>query len=347
MTGKIQVLVTGVGGGGIGEQVMFALRAAKTPYRIIGTDMDTHSLGLHTADKGYVVPRSTNESYVTRLLEICEYEGVKVLIPGSEAELIKISESREIFRDHDVIPLINDGGVINLCLNKWETYLFLKNNGFSAPESCLPVSTDLRAEIGFPVVVKPYLGTGGSRFVFVAQNRKELSFFKGFLERNGCVPMFQNYVGSAKNEYTVGVLTSFDGDLLGSIAIKRRLVGGLSTLYTIKNYRDNSEAIRISTGISQGTIEDFPRIRKNAEKIALKMGSKGPINIQCRVTREGIFVFEVNPRFSGTESLRALAGYNAPDALIRRHILGENIDELKFKTGRVSRGLLNHFKEVA
>lgn len=351
MTKKIQVLVTGVGGGGVGEQIMFALRTAETPYRIIATDMDPHSLGLHSADKGYVVPRSTDELYVTRMLEICECEGVRVLIPGSEAELIKISESREIFKDHDVIPLINADSLIKLCLNKWRTYLFLKEEGFKVPisynlASMRPLDRGVGLwddEVEYPVIIKPYLGTGGSRFVFVAQNEKELNFFISYLRRNDCEPMIQDYVGSAENEFTVGVLTSFEGDLLGSIALKRRLSSGLSTLYVIKNYRDAFRPIHVSTGISQGLIDDFPKVRKNAERIALKLGSRGPLNIQCRVVEGESFVFEINPRFSGTESLRALAGYNAPDALIRKYVLGEEIDRLSFRRGRASRGLTNHF----
>jgi len=352
MMEKIQVLVTGVGGGGIGEQIMFALRTAETPYRIIGTDMDPHSLGLHFADKGYVVPRSTDESYIIRMLEICESEGVEALIPGSEAELIKISKTREIFKDHDVLPLINADSVIELCLNKWKTYLFLKGEGFKVPtsynlESIRPLSGMgiglWDDEIEYPVIIKPYLGTGGSRFVFVAQTEKELNFFVQYIRRNDSEPMIQQYVGSAENEFTVGVLTSFEGDLLGSIALKRRISGRLSTLYAIRNYRDASRPLHVSTGISQGLIDDFPEVRKNAERIALKLGSRGPINIQCRVVEGESFVFEINPRFSGTESLRALAGYNAPDALIRKYVLGEELDKLSFRKGRASRGLTNHF----
>jgi len=303
-------------------------------------------LGLYSTDKGYLVPRATHESYLGKLLEICHKESVKVLIPGSEAELIKISENREILKDHDVIPLINANSVINLCQNKWKTYLFLKEAGFKVPESHLWKEDVTITKLEYPVIVKPYLGTGGSRFVFVAQNEKELNFFASYLQRNDSKTMIQEYLGSSESEFTVGVLTSFEGDLLGSIALKRRLSGRLSTLYIIKNYRDASKPIYISTGISQGMIDDFPDVRKNAEKIALKLGSRGPINIQCRVVEGESFVFEINPRFSGTESLRALAGYNAPDALIRKYVFGEEAEKLSFRKGRASRGLTNHFEEV-
>jgi carbamoyl-phosphate synthase large subunit len=44
-------------------------------------------------------------------------------------------------------------------------------------------------------------------------------------------------------------------------------------------------------------------------------------------------VFEINPRFSGTTSIRAMVGYNEPDVLIRRHLLGEDV-ETRFPYGR-------------
>ena len=39
MTDKIRVMVTGVGGGGNGEQLLKALKLAETPYHLIGADI--------------------------------------------------------------------------------------------------------------------------------------------------------------------------------------------------------------------------------------------------------------------------------------------------------------------
>ena len=51
-------------------------------------------------------------------------------------------------------------------------------------------------------------------------------------------------------------------------------------------------------------------------------------------------VFEINPRFSGTTSLRAMAGYNEPDVLIRRHVLNEAIEpHFAYRSGVILRGL--------
>ena len=69
------------------------------------------------------------------------------------------------------------------------------------------------------------------------------------------------------------------------------------------------------------------------------MGSRGPLNIQCRKTKEGIYTMEINPRFSGTSPMRALMGYNEPDILIRKYLLGQNIVKIKYKKGLALRSL--------
>ena len=43
---RITVMLTGIGGGGHGEQILKALKLAETDYEIIGCDMSPNSLGL-------------------------------------------------------------------------------------------------------------------------------------------------------------------------------------------------------------------------------------------------------------------------------------------------------------
>ena len=87
----------------------------------------------------------------------------------------------------------------------------------------------------------------------------------------------------------------------------------------------------LSTGYSQGFIIDHPLIRTYCEKLVLKLGMRGPANIQCRLEDNEIKIFEVHPRFSGTSSIRALAGFNEPDILIRNFVLGESFDRISYQ----------------
>ena len=77
----------------------------------------------------------------------------------------------------------------------------------------------------------------------------------------------------------------------------------------------------ISSGYSQGYIGDFTEICLQAERIALLIESAGPINIQGRLKNGVLLPFEINPRFSASTYLRAMAGFNEVDVLIK-YILG-------------------------
>ena len=339
----LTVLITGTGGGGVGEQCMGALRLSKIRYRIIATDMKPMTLGLFLADKSYIVPSASDPNYVERLLNICENENVKVIIPGSEPELMKISDERKKFEEKGIVVLVNDQDVIKICQDKWRTYNFLKDNGFKVPRSYLPKNDDfLSHDLRFPVIIKPHVGGGGSKNLFLAQNDEELVFFVKYLRKLGVSPMVQEYVGSDDEEYTVGVLSDREGEILGSIAVKRIVEGALSRRFAIREHKGNRIFV-VSTGVSQGLVGEYKNVRKNAEGIAERLGSRGPINIQCRLTEDGVYTFEINPRFSGTTSIRALCGFNEPDTLIRKYVLGEKIREITFKKGLVLRGLKNYY----
>ena len=91
---QTRVLITGVGGGGVGEQVLKSLNLCGKKYWIIGTDMTEYSVGLYQADGKYILPPAKDESYIERLFDICAKENIEVLIPGSEPELRAISKNR-------------------------------------------------------------------------------------------------------------------------------------------------------------------------------------------------------------------------------------------------------------
>jgi carbamoyl-phosphate synthase large subunit len=96
----------------------------------------------------------------------------------------------------------------------------------------------------------------------------------------------------------------------------------------------------ISSGVSHGYIGRHNQVTEQCKEIAKAIGVKGAINIQCRLVDGVVKVFEINPRFSGTTSLRAMVGYNEPDILIRRHLFGEVISkDFEYEEALILRGL--------
>lgn len=162
--------------------------------------------------------------------------------------------------------------------------------------------------------------------------------------------LLQEYVGDPYHEYTVGVLNALDGCFVGSIALKRNILSGLSNRIKIPNRTERKELspiLAISSGVSQGDIEDYSEIREECERIANAIESKGPLNVQCRFVNGHVIPFEINPRFSGTSYMRALAGFNEPDILIRYHLLGEPLPQkIEYKHGRMVRGLVERYVQL-
>jgi carbamoyl-phosphate synthase large subunit len=347
MLDKIRVMVTGVGGGGHGHEIVKALRLAGR-YHLIGVDMVGSSFGLFDVDEAYMVPSASDSRYMDALLAICQQRQAKVLIHGSEPELKAILRNRDALLKAGVLPLINSYEVIERCMDKWATMVFLRDHGFHFPYSVLVhKENEIPRDFSLPAVIKPAIGGGGSNNTFVVQDVDELELGCRYLVRQDKIVLVQEYVGTPDDEYTVGVLSTLDGELVGSIALHRYILSGLSNRTQIPNRtgrKDLSSTLAISSGISQGVINDFPEIRQVCESIAKALYSRGPINIQCRFVNGKLYPFEINPRFSGTTYIRALMGFNEADILIRYHLLGEPPPKpVIYKFGWVMRGLVERY----
>ena len=344
---RISVLITGLGGGSHGMQIMKALKLSDLPYYFVGTDLSKKSFGLCFADKQYAVPLATHPEYIHTLADIIEKNDVKVIFHGSEPELKVLSKNERFFKEKGVFLPINPIDVIKLCMNKCETMKFLDNKGFHTPRTFLIATLkDIDVVDVYPVICKPHLGGGGSNNVFIAQNSKELHYISEYLLGYLKGFIVQEYIGTAESEYTVGVLADIEGHILGSIGVKRRLYSALTIRIKQKNRtfrKELGEMLIISSGISEGQIGRFTDICGYCEQVAVSLGAKGPVNFQCRVQDNNVYIFEVNPRFSGTTSLRAMAGFNEPDILIRRHVLNEKDPKIIIKEGLILRGLQENF----
>lgn len=353
--GKMPVLVTAIGGGGHGEQILKALcLAGKGKYFIVGADANSKSPQFAMVDARASLPMASDPSYMDALLTLCRKHGVKALFHGCEPELKQFARHREAIEREGIFLPINPTSVIEMCMNKEATNRHLATLGFKSPRFAHISSKDgLRGIDWFPVVVKPSVGGGGSANVYIAQNQTELLGLADYLGLETMANQFlvQEYVGTPESEYTVGVLHDMDGNYLNSIAVHRLLSGGLNIRMSVPNRTERTELgqnLVISSGVSHGYVGRFQEVTEQCKNIARAIDAKGPVNIQCRWANGKVYVFEINPRFSGTTSLRAMVGYNEPDVLIRKHLLGENIEtDFSYKEALILRSLVeNRVSEV-
>lgn len=344
MSRVVRAMVTGVGGGGHGEQILKALRLGSTSYHVVGSDMSPFSSGLVAVDQPYLMPPASDPDYIDTLLKVCRAQGIEVLFHGSEPELKAISSARQAFAEAGVLLPINPAEVIDTCLNKVRTMETLGRAGFVLPAyRAIRSLEDADAFAHLPAVLKPSIGGGGSANLYLVQDRDELLACARQLLNIYPEFIAQAYVGTPEDEYTVGVLTDLDGTLINSIAIRRSILSALSNRIKLPNRtgrRELGPVLAISSGVSQGRIGRYPEVTSQCEEIAAALGARGPLNIQCRLVDGVVHVFEINPRFSGTTSLRAMVGYNEPDVLVRRHLLGEQIEpHFRYGEGVIVRSL--------
>lgn len=341
---KINVIVTGASGGGVGEQIIKALKLSSLNLNIITTDVNKNSKGLREGNYGYIVPFANDEKYIDTIIELCDKHSIKVLFPGSESELTVLSKYRDIFQKKNILLPINSDEVIAICTDKTKTMNFLKENDFDFPQSITIKSINDIDKINFlPAIIKPSIGAGGSKDIMIAQTQDEVKLFVTYLLNIYDEFIVQEYVGTPTSEYTVGILHSMNSEFINSIAIHKSIETALNNRIRIKNRTGNNslgEYLVVSSGISEGFVDKFPEVTLVCEKVAKKLGASAAINVQCRLYKNKVYIFEINPRFSGTTSIRALMEYNEPEVLIRKYILNESIDKnFKFKAGYVARGL--------
>jgi len=330
----IRVLVTAIGGGGHGDQILKALRLVPPGrYTVFGADANPYCPQASLVEQFVTLPLARHPDYLNVLLRTCRELGVQALFHGCEPELQLFAANREIIEKAGIFLPINDTALIQLCMDKVKTNARLAQLGFPAPRYVSVTSeSEFEGIDWFPVVVKPAVGSGGSANVFIAQDMNELRALAAYLDLGGITKgfMIQEYVGTPDQEFTVGVLHDLEGRYVNSIAVKRHLDSGLSVRTSVVNRTGRKELgcrLIISSGVSQGDIGRFKEVTTQCREIADRLGSRGPLNLQCRFVDGKVKIFEINPRFSGTTSLRAMVGMNEPDLLVRRHLLNEDIGQ--------------------
>jgi carbamoyl-phosphate synthase large subunit len=325
---KKNILVTAVGGRSVGSGVLHALTRCSNEvsdrWNVIATDADSFSWGLYKVSEHTLLPLANDPEYIAAVQNAVTRYSLDAIIPGSEVEANVLSKNKHLFN----IPIItNAHEIMPLMMDKFSTTAKLKELG-------LPIISTLKVEdwkeaikmFEFPMIVKPTTGTGGSKGVTLCSTEIELKTVLDNLPSNSgyCI---QPLIGTEDDEYTVGVLSDKNGKIIDSIVMKRKLIG-LSLLDTKKI---GETKFSISTGYSQGYFIKHKLIQDFCEQLALAIESKGPLNIQLRIHKGEIYVFEIHPRFSGTTTMRADVGFNEPDLLLRNVLYNEQFGRVAYK----------------
>jgi carbamoyl-phosphate synthase large subunit len=314
MEKKPRVIIAGIAGASLGTELFKCLALAKR-YEIFGCDISPYAYGHY--QKGFRKTFIVNENnYIDSVISVCKKNAIDFLVPGGEQPMVLLGKNENLLKDYGIQFVGNSADIIQNYSDKKITFRQLQKRGFEIPETLFITRLTKSIGIPLPCIIKPSTNSGGSNFVFLASTIEEAKLYLRYLKLNNRNALIQEYIPVTEGEFTVGVLSMPDKTVAYSIALKKIFNSKLSIA------QQNNIGL-ISSGYSQGYIDTFPTICSTAEKIAKSIGSRGPLNIQGRV-RGGVFLpFEINPRFSASTYLRALAGLNEIDIFLQFLITGK------------------------
>jgi carbamoyl-phosphate synthase large subunit len=307
------VLIAGIGGASLGTEILKCLMKAEK-YTIFGCDISPYAYGHY--QKGFAQTfLADRDRYVESVLEICVAHGIRAIVPGGEEPMVLLGPHTAKFQASGISIVGNSPEIIATCSDKQRLFECLKELKLPVPRTVAVRDVNALDDFPCPCVIKPATGTGGSCFVFLASDQDEANLYLRYILANCNTALVQEYIPLDEGEFTIGVLSLPDGRIVGSIAIQRLFHAKLSVLAKTKGGL-------ISSGYSQGLINEFSEVCAQAERIAKALGSTGPINIQGRVRNGILLPFEINPRFSASTYLRDLAGFNEIDIYLQYVLYG-------------------------
>ena len=268
-----KVLVTGIGGN-VGQGILRNIRKFYgDQICVLGTDLSSTTAGQFFCDKTAQLPIYSAPHYIGDLKSVCEGEGVDLIIPSTDGEVVSIGKHA------DDLPIFvgSPTSTTAMCLDKFESFKRFHNAQLPFAYSCLPSAYDDRWN---QFVVKPREGRGSRDIHYLTQwdNQFDDTFV-----------IQEHLVGQ---EITIAFYRSRSGNILGPLTLERELHSGMTWKCSV-------------TEKFSKQVDTLIRAFNRSFEVV------GPCNIQAVATSEGTIIpFELNCRYSGTNSFRSHFGFS-------------------------------------
>ncbi|MBE5851348.1 MAG: ATP-grasp domain-containing protein [Lachnospiraceae bacterium] len=316
---EANILITGTGSL-IGQAIIKCIKKSfiNKKIRIVGCDYFSGTVGSYWCEKNYLLPDLLDikkvDEWKEKVISIIVKEKINILFIGVDFELEYFANMREELKNkYNCTVVVSDSTVIEIGNDKYKTYEFLVENGLNAPRTVLLEEAEIE-KIVYPVIVKPRKGAR-SRGVKLVKNAREM---EGIINTHvGQGFIIQEAIGTEQTEYTCGIIY-MNNEFCNSIVLRRTLKEG------------NTATARFS-GNKEQVIVDY------IKDIGDRLTPFGSCNLQLRIGQDGKpYLFEINPRFSGTTHMRSLFGYNEVEYIVCT-ILGWEIPAMNLLPGEAYR----------
>lgn len=332
-TASINILMTG--GGAPGAPGILRCLQMEPTFNITVADANPHAVGRYLHDDFETIPFAHEESFIEKLLLLCQQKNIHVIMPLVTKELLLFAWHKKEFDKIGVKVLVSQHSSLEIANNKSRLYEFLEWRGLPVPTfkvaNNINEFTEAVAALGYPektICFKPSVANGSRGFRILAKNINELDLLfnqkpnSTFISINDAVRIlssgqFPELLISAYlpgDEYSVDCLAN-NGEALLVVPRKRSvMINGISVAG--KFVRDEN-------------------IIHSCVRIIQELKLHGNIGIQVKGATDGAFLaLEINPRVQGTIVAGLGAGINLP-ALAVKQEMGLTIlpEELNVKWG--------------
>ena len=288
------ILVSGVSGI-VGYGIVNSLKSSHHQVRIIGSCLDHYNYGSFQVDQNFIAPLTSNPKYIVWLEKLISEENISFAIPGIENDVHSWNCNRKTILAAGCTPLLNTDSLIGITYDKYRFFKNVEPKNF--PHTIRTTdSMNYRDVYQFlettNLIAKPKVG-------FAKKGFKKISSESEFYETLSSSPaeyIFQPNLGSDGFEYTSGIFGDGVGGSSAIITLRRRLS---STGYT-----EYAEAVH--EPLIEEIIKDYCHL----------YNPLGPTNFQFIRSDGQFYLLEINPRFSSSNSIRTLLGFNEVEMLL-------------------------------
>jgi len=316
---EYNILVTGVGAI-IGYGIIESLKLSGIKCKIIGTDIYSENYGKYLCDHFEQVPLTESKEYQTIINNIIEKNEIDLVFPGIEQDVFYFNENYALFNTAFVL---NQNELVRLTKDKWMIYNHLQKHSFP---DLIPTFENLNYDnakelLGLPFIIKPRQSYASKGF-YIIDNELAFREIENKITGN---TIFQPYIGSLDEEYTISVFGDGQGGYIDAFILKRYLskAGASEKMFVIKNDDSLYESIKLLTNIFK---------------------PEGPTNFQYRKERDKVWLLEINARISSACSVRTKFGYNEPMYCIQYYLENGAYTILSKKSGKAIRYIADEIR---
>ena len=298
-------------------QCVWNLKKLGYEVAIINNNPETVSTDFDTADRLYFEPLTPEDvmgvintekpigvvvafggQTAIKLTKFLDSQGIQIL--GTSANSIDLAEDRERFEE--LCEKLNINRPKGLTI-------------FTCEEAL-----EATKKLGYPVLLRPSYVLGGQNMI-VAFNDDDVKEYMKIILAQG----IENPV--LIDQYMMGIELEVDGICDGEDVL---IPGIMEHIERTGIHSGDSIAVYPSWNLNDVLRE---KIIKQSQDLALKLGTKGLVNIQYLIYNNDLYIIEVNPRSSRTVPYISKVTGVPMVELATRAMLGEKIKDMGYGTG--------------